>query len=243
MIYSISLVGRLYYFSKERVNMRKKMLMAGAVVLTGVALVAAAGCGSSTPQAQNPPKTPASSPGSGGSNTFSQQIDALKKTAMTVTETQNGKITGKWTQGSDGSWRWDAEDGSSNSVIIFNASQNKTWTIDGNTATESTLPATAYEGFNPAMMLAVFAYVPGTGSGDTREYSANGSKLTVELKGPNGLPSKATSVDASNTTVWTFDYSSVPSSTFDLPSGMTVQTVPGLSGGGTDTIPGGGSAP
>ncbi len=219
--------------------------MAAAVVLTGVAMIMAAGCGSSTPQAQNQPKAPASSPGSGGSNAFSQQIDALKKTAMTVTETENGKKTGKWTQGSDGSWRWDAESGSSNSVIIYNASQKKTWTIDGNTATELTVPATAYEGFNPAMMLAVFAYVPGTGSGDTREYDANGSKLTVELKGPNGLPSKATSVNASNTTVWVFDYTSVPSSAFDLPSGVTVQTVPGLGGGAssTSTIPGGGSVP
>ena len=228
--------------------MLKKMLLAGATITASAALVlATAGCGSSSPQpqAQNPQNAAAQA----ANSNLSQQLDALKKTQVTVQEVTNGQNSGKWTQGSDGSWRWDAQDGSNSSTMIYNASQNKTWTIDGNTATESSVAASAYAGFNPMTMLAAFAYLPQTsGSGDTREYDSNGEKLTVELKGTNGLPSKVTSVDAQGkTNEWDFDYSDVPSSTFDLPSGVQVQTVPSIPNTGntpTDgSLPSGGSIP
>ena len=232
--------------------MRKKLLMLGAAILAGVAiLVAAAGCGGSDQQqqAQNLLNA-ATSAANGSSNALSQQLDALKKTAMTVEIVENGKSQGKWTQGSDGSWRYQSD----STDVIYNASQKKTWVIDGNTAMESSIPEASYEAFNPATMLAAFAYFPQTGgSGDVREYNTGTMKLTIEFKGPNGLPSKYTEVDSQGKTTETdFNYSdvgNVPSSDFELPSGVSVTTVPSAgSGSGSgmpsgSTLPGGGSIP
>ncbi len=222
----------------------------------GLAALAAAGCGgSSQPQAQNLPRaltSPLSSPGNGSSNALSQQVDALKKMAMTVEIVENGKSQGKWTQGSDGSWRYQSSE-QGGTTFIYNASQKKSWLINGNSAYESPTAEASYEAFNPAMMLTAFAYLPQSGgSGDVREYNEPGQgKVTVEFKGPSGLPSKLTVVDKQGkTTVTEFNYSdvgSVPASDFELPSGVSVSTVPGTGGGvtpgGTNVPVPGGSTP
>lgn len=168
---------------------------------------------------------------------------------MTVEIVENGKSQGKWTQGSDGSWRYQGNDGT---IFIYNATQKKSWLVNGNTAYESPVAEASYEAFNPAMMLTAFSYLPQTGgSGDVREFGEPGQgKITIEFKGPNGLPSKVTEVDKQGkTTVTEFNYSdvgSVPESDFELPSGVSASTVPGAGGGvnpgGTNVpAPGGGS--
>ncbi|MHB8169462.1 MAG: hypothetical protein ACYDET_07460 [Thermoleophilia bacterium] len=232
--------------------MQKKLRIIGVAILAGAAIVvAAAGCGGNDqPQQAQNLLNAATSGANGASNALSQELDALKKTPMTVEIVRDGKSDGKWTQGSDGSWRLQSD----TTEIIYNASQHKTWSINGNTATESTTPEASYEAFNPATMLAAFAYFPQTGgSGNTREYGAGNSKVTVEFNGPNGLPSKFTEVDSQGkTSVTDFNYSdvgNVPSSDFELPSGVSVTTVPGAgSGSGSgmpsgSTLPGGGSIP
>ncbi len=230
--------------------MARKMATMGAVILAGLAALAAlTGCGgSSQPQAQNLPAgvtSPLANPGNNSQGALSQQIDALKKMAMTVEIVENGKSEGKWTQGADGSWRYQGSDGT---IFIYNAAQKKSWLVNGNSAYESPVAEASYAAFNPAMMLTAFAYLPQTGgSGDVREYSEPGQgKITIEFKGPNGLPSKVTNVDKQGkTTVTEFNYSdvgSVPESDFELPSGVSVSTVPGA-GAGASVTPGGENVP
>lgn len=232
--------------------MIKKLLILGTLIAAGVlALPVWAGCGGNdnTQQAQEVNQVQTSAAASSeATDTLSKLIDELKKAEMTVEVINNGKNQGKWSQNKEGSWRWENEDKSV--IAIYNAQQQKFWTINGNTAYEETSTTEApYDAYNPVTMLSGFAYLPRTGgSDDTWEFDLPQlGKLTIEFKGPQGLPTKMVSEDhtTGKTDVTEFIYTdvgSVPSSTFELPSGVTVVTRNSAGGYGSSsvTVPGGG---
>jgi len=232
--------------------MIKKLLILGALIAAGVtALSVWAGCGGNDNTQQVPEvnqmQTSAAA-SSEASDTLSKVIDDLKKADMTVEVINNGKNQGKWSQNKDGSWRWENEDKSV--IVIYNAQKQKFWTINGSTAYEETQTTEAqYAAYNPVTIFSSFAYLPRTGgSNDTWEFNVPGTgKLTIEFKGPQGLPTKVVSEDhtTGETDVTEFIYTdvgSVPSSMFELPSGVTVVTSNSAGGYGSSsvTIPGGG---
>jgi len=128
------------------------------------------------------------------------------------------------------------------SYMIYNDQQKKSWVVNGDTAVESSGADNPGTSFNPATMLSAFAYLPSTNqSGDTWEFNLPGAgKLTMEFKGPEGLPSLMTQEDTSGKkTVTEFKYTNVgnvKASMFEMPGNVKM-----MSGPGTNTImvPGG----
>ena len=176
---------------------------------------------------------------------MSQKVDQFKSMEFTVETIEDGKTTTKWTQ-KNGSWRYDSPTDPT-SYTIYNKQKNKTWIVSGDTAIESSgdtdLAAAIY---NPVTALAVFALAPKTGgSDDVWQLGFGGDSITIEFKGPEGLPTKLTSVSSGDTKVTEYKYSNVGSvkdSTFDLPSNVKV-TVSNNDGTVTvPTAPSGGSA-
>lgn len=205
-----------------------------------------AGCGDEKKTEETLPVEQIAAP-TGGDN-LSSQIEGLKSQEMTVEVVSNGKTTVKWSQ-KEGSWRW--EDPSSiDKYIIFNAKKNKLWEVSGNTATElDTSMSAQFMGFSPESLLKMYSMLPATNrTGDTWEFNIPGQGgLTIEFKGPQGLPSKMVTSDASTgkTDVTEFKYSnvgSVPDSLFELPAGVTATPGSGY-GSGIQTVPGGGNIP
>lgn len=156
---------------------------------------------------------------------MSQKVDQFKSMEFTVEVVEDGKTTSKWTQ-KDGSWRYD-NPSDPTSYTIYNKKQNKTWIVSGNTAVESSGDTDlASAMYNPVTALAVFALAPKTGgSDDVWELGFGGDSITIEFKGPEGLPTKMTSVSSGDTNVTEYKYSNVGSvkdSTFELPSNVQV---------------------
>ena len=221
--------------------MTKKFAWLGVAAIAGLmTLLVWTGCGGNdnAQQAQNLLNTATNGAGGGtASDTLASQIDQLKQLEMTVEIVENGKPHGKWSQ-KNGSWRWD-DANDPTSYIIYNNQRQKTWVVTGDKAVESTGSADqSYAAFNPALILGAYAYFPRTGgSGDTWEYNVPGQgKLTIEFKGPNGLPSQMVIEDATagttDTTVFNYtNVGSVPDSLFELPSNVKTKSVDG----GTDT--------
>lgn len=212
-----------------------------------VAILYGSGCGEEKKAEEEAPSQPyLTTPQTGDS--MSQQIEALKQMEMTVEVVVNGKSVVIWSQ-KEGSWRWE-DPSDKNSYVIYNAQKKKMWVVDGNTAMESTeIQGQQYMGMSPAAMISMYATIPATRrTGDTWELNIPGQGgLTIEFKGPEGLPSKMVITDASTgkTDVTEFRYShvgSVLSSLFELPSGVSVQQAPaggGFGGGVTVPTPGG----
>ncbi|MEK7817799.1 MAG: hypothetical protein AAB281_06045 [Actinomycetota bacterium] len=184
-----------------------------------------------------------------GGDNLSSQIEGLKSQEMTVEVVANGKSAGTWSQ-KEGSWRWE-DPSSKDKYIIFNAKKNKMWNVSGNTATElDTSMSSQYMGFSPESYLKMYSMLPATNrTGDTWEFDMPGQgKLSIEFKGPQGLPTKLETTDASTgkTDVVEFKYSNVGSvsdSLFELPAGVTVTPGIDYGGGSVPTVPGGGSVP
>ncbi len=223
--------------------MHKRFLLKILLVVAGLlALSLLAGCGGDT-KVEQPQAPDVAGMMNGSGDSLDVRIENLKKKEMTVEMITDGQSGGKWTQ-KDGSWRYD-DPSDKTSYVIYNAQKKKTWVVNGNTAIESSGDsAQLYAGMNPAMMLGVYSMMPKTGGTDNNwEFSIPGvGKMTMEMNGPDGLPSKMSSEDASTgkTTVTEFVFTNVgniPSSTFDLPSNVTVTQ----SGSGTSTgmMPGG----
>ena len=234
--------------------MAKKFVTILIAAVATALLLFAGGCGDDKPKAENQsPQDILNAVNNGSTDDFNKKIDELKKTPITVEIVQNGKSEGKWSQDGKGSWRYQSSDDSS--IFIFNADKNKFWTVSGDTAIESAGPenASSFEGMNPVTLMTAFAaftYAPRTGgSDDVWEWDVPGhGKLSIELKGPQGLVSKVSSQNpgSSESDVTEFKYTdvgSVPASSFELPSGVTVQTmdstglgaIPGVSTGSTDS--------
>jgi hypothetical protein len=214
---------------------RKLVTILIAAVATAIMLFAGGCGGDDEPKAGNgSPQDMLRNAGNGGED-LNARIKELEKTPMTVEIIQNGDPEGKWSQDGKGSWRWQSS-ADERSYMIFNAEQNKFWNVSGDTATESSGEAAdSFQGFNPAVMMSGFTamtYLPRTGgSDDAWEWDVPGQgKLIIEFKGPDGMFSKLTSEDATtgDTDVTEFKYSDVgdvPDSTFELPSGVTVQSM------------------
>ena len=228
--------------------------LVSAFVLAGLVVIfVATGCGDDKPKVEI--QSPNQMMNGADQGDFNKKLDELKKAEMTVEVIQNGDSSGKWSQNSSGSWRWeDAND--TTSYVIYNADKKKTWVVNDDTAIESTdtSQSQSYAGFNPALMMSSFAamtYMPHTGgSDDTWEWEIPGTgKLTIEFKGPNGLVTRVIDEDSSTkkTDTTEFVYSnvgSVSSSLFELPSNITVTTMDnystgGMSGSSTNMMPGG----
>ena len=221
--------------------MRIKLMVTfivAALGMTGLMLLGGCGGDSSSQQPQ------ASGPAANNSgDTLDQRIEALKKMEMTVEMIENGKSSGKWSQKA-GSWRWD-DPTDKTSYMIYNNQKKKTWVVNGDTATETSGESESLiAGYNPALVMSIYSMMPRTGgSGDTWEFSIPGAgKLTMEMNGPNGLPTKMTDEDAQTgkTTVTEFVYSNVgnvPDSMFELPANVKVTAVDssGITPGGTST--------
>ncbi|MFA6002046.1 MAG: hypothetical protein WC828_08055 [Thermoleophilia bacterium] len=167
-------------------------------------------------------------------DTMSKKMDALSKKELTVEVVEDGKTTSKWSQ-KDGSWRFD-DPTDPTEYIIYNKQKNKTWSVSGKTAVEfSGANDMAALGYNPATMLGLYALIPKTGgSDDVWEFKMGSDAITIEFKGPDGLPSKVTSTSSGKTTVTEFKYSnvgSVSSSIFELPADVQVTSVESSVGG------------
>lgn len=220
--------------------MHKKLLVTIPVIVVGLlALLLLTGCGEETkvetPQVEDIANMP-----TGMEDGLSKRLDDLKKMDMTVEMIADGQSSGKWTQKGN-NWRWD-DANDKTSFMIYNDQQKKTWVVNGDTAIESSGADSSGAAFNPATILSAFAYLPSTNrSGDNWEYNMPGSgKLTIEFKGPQGLPSTMSEEDTSGKkTVTEFKYTNVgnvPASMFELPGNVTM-----MSGDGTNNImvPGG----
>ncbi|MHB1325454.1 MAG: hypothetical protein ACYDGS_06740 [Thermoleophilia bacterium] len=220
--------------------MLKKLLVTIPVIIVGLlALLLLAGCGdekkADQPQLQDLVNTSTST-----EDGLNKRLDDLKKMEMTVEMVEDGKSSGKWTQ-KDNNWRWDDANDKA-SYMIYNDQQKKSWVVNGDTAVESSGADNPGTSFNPATMLSAFAYLPSTNqSGDTWEFNLPGAgKLTMEFKGPEGLPSLMTQEDTSGKkTVTEFKYTNVgnvKASMFEMPGNVKM-----MSGPGTNTImvPGG----
>lgn len=135
-----------------------------------------------------------------------------------------------------GNWRWqDPNDESS--YVIYNKDKDTLWVVEGNTAQE--LPATGAEGMawwgqNPAALITAFTEMSyGDVVDDVWEAQFPMGTITIELKGPEGLPSKMTVEQDGDTEVMEFIYSdvgSVSDSLFELPANVSVQQMPDIEG-------------
>ena len=206
--------------------MVNRILKIAAVVLAAGVLMAVLGCGEKSQESPLAVDTVAI-------NEFNQKLEELKSAEMTAEIVLNGQPEGKWSQNGMGSWRWESSQDVS-SYVIYNAVQNKTWAVTGNSATElAEAQKRVHELNSPALLLGSFqalTHLPRTGStSDTWEWEFSGiSYLTMEFKGPDGLISKVTDedVESGETDVTEFRYSEigeVPDSRFELPAGVTVQ--------------------
>ncbi|MHB9053583.1 MAG: hypothetical protein ACYC5F_06300 [Thermoleophilia bacterium] len=222
--------------------MRKKLVATFIAVAFGLAaLLIMSGCGGDDSSSQQPQMS--GLPGSNTGDTLDKRIEQLKQMEMTVEMIDDGQSVGKWSQKA-GSWRWD-DPTDKTSYTIYNNQKKKTWIVNGGSATETSGNSEAMvAGYNPAMIMGVYSMMPRTGGSDNNwEFSIPGAgKLTMEMNGPNGLPTKMTEEDAQTgkTTVTEFVYSnvgSVPDSTFELPSNVQVTPTGGTGAGGT-SVPG-----
>jgi len=217
--------------------MLKKLLVTIPVIVVGLlALLLLAGCGEEK-KVEQPQLQDLANMSTSTEDGLNQRLDDLKKMEMTVEMVEDGKSSGKWTQ-KDNNWRRD-DANDKTSYMIYNDQQKKTWVVNGDTAIESSGADNSGTSFNPATMLSAFAYLPSTNrSGDTWEFNMPGSgKLTIEFKGPEGLPSLMTEEDTSGKkTVTEFKYTNVgnvPASMFELPSSVKVMSG---NSNGTSTI-------
>lgn len=190
---------------------------------------------------QTIPYVPVSEEGS-GEGSLDARIEALRQLELTVEVVTDGRSTVIWSQKA-GSWRWE-DPGDQETYVIHNASLNKTWSVSNGAASEIGDSAfQQYMGMSPASMLSLYAALPATSSDDDSwELNLPGKgSLSIEFKGPEGLPTRLTSADSATgeTEVIEFRYTdvgSVPDSLFELPAGVQVQPAP--AGGGIDiTVP------
>lgn len=171
---------------------------------------------------------------------FEQRMEELKSKELTVELIQDGETLSKWSQDGKGSWRVEDTTSADGSYIIYNAAENKGWTVSGTTAVElDTENMELYELSSPIVAMEAFGtytMMPGTSiSDDTWEWEVPGvGKVKIEFKGPDNLVSKIESEDSqTGSSVLEFKYSNVgnvPESTFELPSGVTVQSYDSTSG-------------
>ncbi|MCL4472440.1 MAG: hypothetical protein M1455_00660 [Actinobacteria bacterium] len=228
--------------------MRKKIAATIFAVALGLAvLLLMGGCGGDDSSSQQPHSGLA---GINTGDTLDRRLEQLKQMEMTVEVVNDGQSSGKWTQKA-GSWRWD-DPTDKTSYMIYNSQKKKTWVVSGNSATETAGDSESLvSGYNPAMIMGIYSMMPRTGGSDnTWEFSVPGAgKLTMEMNGPEGLPTKMTSEDAQTgkTTVTEFKYSNVgnvPDSTFELPANIEIIPAGGTGtnsngyGGGGVSVPG-----
>lgn len=223
--------------------MKRNWLTLFVIVLGSIVLAAWAGCGgddegettsvAQDDSASTEASTTASS--SGDQSEFEQRLADLEDVEATVTVIQDGVTEVIWSS-KQGNWRWqDPNDESS--YVIYNKDQDVIWIVDGDTAQE--LPGTGAEGMawwgqNPAALITAFTeFSYGDIVDDVWEAQFPMGKITIELKGPEGLPSKMTVEQDDGTQVLEFEYTdvgSVPASLFELPAGVTAQQLPDIEG-------------
>ncbi len=226
---------------------KRSPLIIAATALALLVMLAWAGCGggdsgtategSATDNAATADTdTTESSTGSGTPGNFQNQMNELEDLEATVEVSQNGEVLVIWSQ-KQGSWRWqDPTD--ETSYVIYNNVQDKLWIVDGNTATESSgvgAQGQSWWGMSPAAMLQAFALFPGSQSGDTWQINVpGGGSVTIELKGPQGLPTKMeVKAPGEEDEVIEFAYKNVgnvPDDLFILPSSVTVTELSDIEG-------------
>lgn len=181
--------------------------------------------------------------GNGGDS--NNRFDELADIEATVEVIVNGESTVIWSQ-KDGNWRWqDPQD--PESYVIYNDEAGKLWVVNNKVATESDEAGedSMYWGMGPSGMLGMYTMLPGgTMNDDTYEINVPGEgKIVVEFKGPQGLPSKFSTIDASGNAEESivFEYTdvgNVSDDLFVLAADVTIQTMPDI-----PSVPGGGSMP
>ena len=240
--------------------MRKKIAAIVIVSFLGlVVMLAGGGCGGDGSGASGTGDAGPNLPATAG-NTLNDRIQALKNMEMTVEVIADAdeNLSGKWSQKA-GSWRWEASK-ETNYYVIHNNALQKTWKVavnPGSTPIDyriylgnevkqsgtlqpgesvaleiSSSSESSIEALNPANVMSAFAMIPRTGGTDDawEINDPNVGKITIEMKGPNGLPTKITSEDAQTgvTSTMQFVYSNIgnlPDSLFELPPNAKVTTV------------------
>ena len=221
-------------------------------------LLAADGCGGSSTVDSGTVNTRPGPPASAG-DSLDQRIEAMKQMEMTVEIIEEGQaISGRWSQ-KGGSWRWESSK-ESNYYTIHNKALHKTWKVavnPGSTALDykiylgsevlqtgtlqpgeavalkiSGASESSVKAFDPAAMIGAFVMIPKTGGADdVWEIDVpEVGKISIEMKGPNGLPTKITNEDSRTgvTTTTQFVYSNignVPDSLFELPQNAKETTL------------------
>lgn len=223
--------------------MRRSWLTFMIVVLGVVVLVAWSGCGgdeegettSSAHEDDTATEAVSTGGGSGDQSEFEQRLAELENLEATVTVIKDGETEVIWSS-KQGNWRWQDPNNES-SYVIYNKDKDVLWIVEGNTAQE--LPGTGAEGMawwgqNPAALITAFTeFSYGDIVDDVWEAQFPMGKLTIELKGPEGLPSKMTVEQDDETQVLEFEYTdvgSVADSLFELSSNVTVQQMPDIEG-------------
>jgi hypothetical protein len=227
---------------------RTPILAALAIMAAALLVLFSPGCGSNDTTTTEEPSaldngdqtssvdegTSTSTSDTGGSD-LNTELSDLENLEATVEVKSNGETVVIWSQ-KKGSWRWE-DPNDSTSYVIYNKDQDKLWVVNGDVAAESTgvgAEGQAWWGMSPAAMISTFSAFPGAMNGDTLEINApGGGSVKIEFKGPQGLPSKMTTEDASTneTEVIEFIYTnvgSVPSDMFELPANVTIQSMPDM---------------
>ncbi len=221
--------------------MKKHWRMIIIVALSAAALAVLAGCGgddsSTTADDQagdgGAASSAASGSSSGGDSDFERRLAELESMEATITVKSDGKVESIWTSKGT-NWRWDDPE-DENSYVIYRGDENKFWVVDGNTASEYSTGGSesqAWMGKNPAAMITAFTeFSFGDIKDDVWEARFPMGSITIEFKGPEGLPTKMTVDSDGDVQVVEFEYTnigSVSDDLFELPSDVTVTVVPGL---------------
>lgn len=151
----------------------------------------------------------------------------------TVTVIVNGETNVTWSQ-KDNNWRWQ-DPADPESYVIFNGDEGKLWVVNDKVAMESEQSGedSVYWTQSPAGMLGIYQMLPGGSITDDKfEISVPGEgRIVIELKGPEGLPSKFSTFDASGTEEESiiFEYTdvgNVSDDLFVLSSDVTIEAMP-----------------
>jgi len=226
------LVKRHYLYMK-RVD---EMIRKGVLFFLGLMLIAlfVTSCAPTKPKVtekQAKPKKKVVAPKKKVAD-YTAKLGQLETLSLAVTISQNDKKVGTWTQKKP-NWRY--EDPEGKSIIIYNAKENKLYSISPQAKTAVAIPLeqqTQYMAFNPLTITKGFqGFSWGIGAGNRWEASGlGGVKAAAEFNGPRGLMTLLEVTDSKGvTTTWRFEYEkvgAVEDSQFELPPGVTLQTIP-----------------
>lgn len=201
---------------------KASFLLRTAIICTGILVVfALAGCGGDSTTTKSGSTSSGGQGGNAAVRTDYQWTEIFEQMEATVEVTATDGIHFTYSQ-KNGNWRWKNE--AVDMTEVYNKALNVTWTVIGGRVTDTPGDGGGPD-LSPMLVFAPLEFtVPDSRSGNVLTYEiTGGGKATVELNGPNELPSKLTiDTPPAGPRVIDFKYSnvgSVPDSLFQRPAG------------------------